>query len=110
MLFEDILQQRFFERLQLAEWVGMNGFLLGFQQRLDGIIGKAKALLSLHQKTSRYLNTLLRLVERDALFVPEALCHREEGQLAPCGVLHAHPPQNAAGLDETFGMGCDVGL
>ncbi len=38
------------------------------------------------------------LAERDALFVPEALDHREEGQLAPCGVPHAHPPQSAAGL------------
>ena len=29
-MFEDILQQRFFKRLQLAEWAGLDGFLLGF--------------------------------------------------------------------------------
>ncbi len=33
--------------------------------------------------------------------LPETLCHCEEGQLAPCGVPHAHLPRNAAGLDKT---------
>jgi hypothetical protein len=31
----------------------------------------------------------------------KALGHCEEGQLAPCGVLHTHPPRSAAGLGET---------
>jgi hypothetical protein len=100
-LFKDILQQRFFKWLHLAEWAGMNGFLLGFQERLKGILAKAEELRSLYQKTSRHLNTLHELAERDALFVLEALCHREEGQLAPCGVPQAHLLQNTAGLDET---------
>ncbi len=100
VLFEDILHQCFFEWLQLAEWARMNGFFLGFQQRFNGIIAKAEALLPLQQKTSRHLNTLHGLSKGDALFILEALCHREEGQLVPCGVLHAHPPQNAAGLDK----------
>ncbi len=76
----------------------MNGFFLGFQQRLDGIVAEAEVLLPLHQKTSRHLNMLSRLAERDALFIPELLGHREEGQLAPCSVPHAHPPRSAAGL------------
>ncbi len=58
-------------------------------------------LLPLHQKTSRHLNTLSGLAERHALFVPEALGHREEGQLVPWGVPHVHPPRSAAGLGET---------
>ncbi len=41
------------------------------------------------------------------VLLPEKLCHREEGQLVPCGVPHVHLPQNAAGLDETWhGMQC----
>jgi hypothetical protein len=71
-----------------------------FQQPLDGIIAKAEELLPLHQKTSRHLNTVSGLAERDALFVPEALAHCEEAQLAPCGVPDAHPPRRAAGLGE----------
>jgi hypothetical protein len=42
------------------------------------------------------------LAARDALFVPEVLGHREEDQLAPCGVPHAHPPQSATGLGKTW--------
>ena len=75
---------------------------LGFQQRLDGIIAEAEALLPLHQKTSRHLNMLSRLAERDALFIPELLGHREEGQLAPCGVPHTYPPRSTAGLGKTW--------
>jgi hypothetical protein len=41
------------------------------------------------------------LRSKNALFILEMLCHHEEGQLAPCGVPHVHPPQNATGLDKT---------
>jgi hypothetical protein len=40
-------------------------------------------------------------VEPDALIIMEMLCHCDEGQLTPCGVPHAHPPQNATQLGKT---------
>ncbi len=98
VLFEDILQQRFFEWLQLAEWARMDGFFLGFQQRLDGIVAETEELCPPQNKQSRHLDTFRGLGEQDALFVLETLHHPEEGQLAPCGVSHAQPPQNASGL------------
>jgi hypothetical protein len=49
------------------------------------------------------------LAERDALFVLEVLGHREEGQLALCGVPHAHLPQSATWLGK-MRHGMQLGL
>ncbi len=82
--------------------VGQGGrFLLDLQQCLDWIVAETEELPPPCQKQSRHLDTLCGLAEQNALFNLEMLCHCEEGQLAPCGVSHAHPPQNATGLVKT---------
>jgi hypothetical protein len=101
-LFEDILQQRFFKWLQLAKWSGMDGFLLGFQQSLDGIVAETEALRPPCQKQSRNLDTFWGLTEQNSPFVLEMLRHCEESKLVPCSVLHAHPLQNVAWLGKTW--------
>ncbi len=78
----------------------MNGFLVIFQHRLNGIVAEAEALRPLCQKTHRHLSTFHGPAEQDVLFVMETFCQLEEGQFMPCSVPHAHPPQNAAGLGE----------
>ncbi len=87
----------------------MDGFLLVFQQLLDWIVAEAEALRTPHQKQSRHLNMFRRLSEQDAFFILETFCHCEEGQLAPCGVLHVHPPRCTAGLGK-MGHGIQRGL
>jgi hypothetical protein len=46
-LFKDVLQQCFFERLQLAEWAWMDGFLLGFSSALMGSLPRLKSFTHL---------------------------------------------------------------
>ncbi len=62
-LFEDIPQQHFFKRLQLAEWAGMDGFFFVLQQCLDGIIAETEELRPSCQKQSRHLDTFPGLAE-----------------------------------------------
>jgi hypothetical protein len=69
----------YFSKHQLAEWARMDGFLLVFQQRLDGIFAKTEALRPPCQKQSRHLGMFRGLAEQDALFVLEMLCHSKEG-------------------------------
>ncbi len=55
-LFKDLIQQHFFERLQLAEWARMDGFLLVFQQCLDVTIAETEAFFPPCNKQSRHLD------------------------------------------------------